>query len=297
VSSAKRFLAKPEYRIQLDELLAEETSRLLERLDAPEFAAQGNFGPAEFQARVQRYEAATEALARVAGVLGRWGDGRELGLVTDIIRSLYSHAEKVRAGLTVYLGMRSYPAVLVFTAYGLGLTRAARWPALHQFFSTTVPREYNDPKRAVELLHLTAWEGGDNRLWQMLGGYDRRKTALSDRLLEIFAEWGKSFAGSGPDFELLLERFELLGSLAHFEKNGKADIQQSLSGGDRNAWTWMPAGREAWHEKNQRILIEELQAEPTKSALLKAGFAQSEGEFLDLFIQNFRYIAGRMSWM
>ncbi len=245
---------------------------------------------------MQRYEAATEALARVAGVLGRWGDDSELTLVTDIIRSLYSHAEKVGAGLTVYLNMRSYPAALVFTAYGIGLTRAARWSALHQFFSATVHREYKEPKRAVDLLHLLAWKGADNDLWRNLEGFDRRKTALSDHLLDVFTQWAKSFAGIAPDFELLFERFEFLGSLAHLEGNAKEDVQQSLSRDDRNAWTWMPIGREGWHEKNRNVLIEEIQAEPMKTALLKAGFAQSDPEFLDLFIQNFRRIAGRMRW-
>lgn len=41
VSSAKRFLAKPEYRIQLEELFAEETSRALAQLDTADYSAQG----------------------------------------------------------------------------------------------------------------------------------------------------------------------------------------------------------------------------------------------------------------
>ncbi|TCU75296.1 SIR2-like protein [Bradyrhizobium sp. R2.2-H] len=74
VNSTKRFLAKPEYRIQLDELVTEETDRLILQLDTSEFATPGQWNPAEFQTRVQKYEAGTEALASMCGVLGRWGD-------------------------------------------------------------------------------------------------------------------------------------------------------------------------------------------------------------------------------
>jgi SIR2-like domain len=127
VQSAKRYLAKPEHRIQLDELFAQETNRLIGRLASTDFAPAGSWNQAALRARVRAYESATEPLARMIGVLGRWGDDSELPVVLDIIRSLYRHAEEVGGGLTVYLNLRSYPAVLVFTAYGLGLTRAERW--------------------------------------------------------------------------------------------------------------------------------------------------------------------------
>jgi hypothetical protein len=82
VNSAKRFLAKPEYRIQLDELFTQETDRVLAGLDSAEFSPQGPWNEAQFRARVRKYEAITEKLASMAGVLGRWGDDSELALVT-----------------------------------------------------------------------------------------------------------------------------------------------------------------------------------------------------------------------
>ena len=41
VNSAKRYLAKPEHRIQLDELFAQETDRLLDQLDSEIFWVSG----------------------------------------------------------------------------------------------------------------------------------------------------------------------------------------------------------------------------------------------------------------
>jgi SIR2-like domain len=144
VHSAKRYLSKSEYRIQLDELFTQEVDRLLNELDAPEFDPGRPFSQQDFHGRIRKYESITEPLARMVGV----------PLVLDIINSLYRHSEKIGSGSTPYLNIRSYPAVLVFTAYGLGLTRNERWPALHRLFSATIPHQHKGPRKVVEELFL-----------------------------------------------------------------------------------------------------------------------------------------------
>jgi hypothetical protein len=80
VRSAKRYLSKPEFRIQLDELFTEEVDRVLKELDAPEFDPQKSWHQKEFHARIRKYEAVTEPLARMVGVLGQWGTIASCGL-------------------------------------------------------------------------------------------------------------------------------------------------------------------------------------------------------------------------
>ncbi len=296
VSSAKRYLAKPEYRIQLDELFAGETDRLLNQLDTAAFSPGGRWNQADFRVRVQKYESVTEALARMIGVLGRWGDDSEFGIALDVIRSLYSNAEMIGSGLAIYLNLRSYPAALAFTAYGLGLTRAERWGALHQLFSTMIVRQYKAPIRVVEILFLLAWKGTANDAWKQIDGLENQKTPFSDHLLSLFLEWSRSFNGIAPDFELMLERFEILGSLAHLERNEKAEILEAQSSDLPNSRMWMPVGRVGWHESNADKLLSEIQTKPTKQKILEAGFAKGDPEFLDAFIENFSRFAARMSW-
>jgi hypothetical protein len=50
------------------------------------------------------------------------------------------------------------------------------------------------------------------------------------------------------------------------------------------------------HISNSDKLEAEIQVEPLKTALARAGFGKSDPEFIDLFIQNFRRMAGRMRW-
>jgi SIR2-like domain len=186
VRSAKRYLSKPEFRIQLDELFTEEVERALRELDAPEFDPGKPWNQNNFDARIRKYEAVTESLARMVGVLGRWGDDSELPLVLDIINSLYRHSEKIGAGMAPYLKIRSYPAVLVFTAYGLGLTRSERWRTLHRLFSATVSRQHREPRKIVDELFLWKWPGIEEKSWwSRINGQRPRRTPLSDHLLDV----------------------------------------------------------------------------------------------------------------
>lgn len=296
VNSAKRFLAKPEYRIQLDELLTQETERVVARLDSSEFALPHKLDRVVFNAVVRQYEAATEALASMAGVLGRWGDGSELPLVFDVVCSLYAHAETVGSGLTVFLNLRSYPAVLVFTAYGLGLTRAGRWGSLHALLSAEIERQHYESFRAVEGLFLHAWNGTYNDAWKQIEGLENRKTPFSDHLFALFSKWSKAFSGLTPDIELVFERFEILGSLAFLERNDKESLQKQLAGNSGYDMPHMPVGRVGWDKRNASRLIAEIQAESMKKLLIGAGFAKGDAKFLNLFIENFRRMAVRIQW-
>lgn len=296
VNSTKRYLAKPEYRIQLDELISQEAERLMAQLDEIHFVPYGQYNPEEFRSRVRRYEALAEPLTRMAGVLGRWGDGSELTTILDIVRGLYLQASKQRNGLTVWLGLRSYPAVLTFTAYGVGLTRSQRWKSLHDLLVAPWPREYRDPKRVVSMLFLDEWEGNENSFWQDLEGLDRHKTPLSDHLFEVMTIWRSSFAGVSAEFELVFERFELLAALAFLEDNSEESLERAFAATPRGLFARMPVGRVGWHESSATSLISELQSEATITALLDAGFARNSRRFLELSVESFKRYVHKMTW-
>jgi len=93
--------------------------------------------------------------------------------------------------------------------------------------------------------------------------------------------------GLSPDFDLLFDRYELLASLAHLERRESADVQAELKAGARK-WSSMPVGRVAWNSLSAQRLFAELQAEPTKAAILNAGFAKGSADFLQLFFDYLR---------
>lgn len=297
INNTKRLLTRSEFRIQLDELFTQETYRVLELLDNDEFSPNASWDPATFRMRVQRYEAVTEAIAGMVGVLGRWGAGQELSLVLDLINSLYIHAGKVGSGVIYHLNLRSYPAALVLTAYALGLTRAGRWKTLHDLFETKIHGNHHESRRLVEILFLHGWDGADANAWKQIEGLQQRKTPFSDHLFLLFTSWAKRFSGLTPDFELEFERFEVLGALAYLEREGTDILRMELSAkqGGRD-FVWIPVGRVGWNNRDRTKLIQEIQTPTRQEELLNAGFAKGEPEFLSLFIENFQRIAARMQW-
>lgn len=298
VQSAKRFLAKPEHRIQLDDLFSQETDRLLEKLNSESFFVSSAWSQSEFRTRVERYESLTEPLARMAGLMGRWGGDKEFELFIDLLRSVYHQTSSPGNGLSHWLNLRSYPAVLLFTAYGIGLTKSSRWPLLLKLFSTTLKADHREPVQVVSTLFLWSWEGGQLELWRHIEGLDRHKTPLSDHLLAVMTRWRNSFVGTEPSFELLFERFELMGSLAALQANDEAELEKALAASPirQDPLAWMPVGRAGWNNSGARTLLQELEEEPRIAALMEAGFANSSRRFLQLFAENFKFWASRMRW-
>ncbi len=293
-NSTKRYLARPEYRIQLDELISGETQNLLEKLDIARFPNHGSVNAQEFQSRVSRYEALSEPLARMAGVLGRWGDGSELSAVQDIIRALWVNAEKERSGSVLWINLRSYPAILVFTAYGLGLVRSQRWDILHKLFSTLATFEHGEPSRFVDFMFLWSWAGGEKDYWRMIDGLNDRKTPLSDHLLTLFTDWGESYIGVTPDFEYLFEYYEVLGSLTYLETTPMDHFDEVLAQPGRNNHVWTPVGRSGWHSSVRNRILQGIQSGETQAGLLEAGYANGDEAFLQKSIANYERIAGKM---
>ena len=288
VNGAKRYLSRPENRISLDELFAAECERTVSRIEAEEFSTSGTFDADVLRLRSGVYESYAEALARMLGVLGRWGDQQSHDLALDIIKSMHERTVDVRGGNTYLLALRAYPTVLLFTAYGLGLTRAKRWDALHQLFLEPMPSTQDEPPSFVQELFLWSWEAGNNQIWQLYEGLERRKTALSDHLFDLFSEWSGSFVGAVPSFEDLFGLFEILASLAFIERDSFEGLSASLEADVNQGYIYTPVGRNGWSSSTKNRLLRQIEQTQLTEDLLAAGFSHGNSDYLRLAIVNYR---------
>ena len=293
VGTVKRYLGRPEYRIRLDELISSEAERLLGQLDDPMFNPHEIWSKEEFNNRVKRYETISEPLVRIAGVMGRWGDDSNTPLMLELVGSIWAHTIKNENGQVKWLDLRSYPAVLIMTSYGLGLTRSARWIDLHDMFTSKLPNAQGESYRVVEELFLSCWRGGRDEIWRSKENFENVSIPLSEHLYQSFSDWGKSFVGIYPDFEMLFERFEILASITYLEIESKKNLENSLNSSSRQMWDWiwMPFGRSMWNSRVRKKVFDEIQSEDSKSTMTKAGFANGDKELLDLIIANYRQVA------
>jgi hypothetical protein len=292
VTSTKRFLAKPEFRIQLDELIGEEARKLDRTLQTPDFALTGAFSRELISQRIVRLESVTEPLARIAGVLGRWGSGTEQRIITDLLAQF--GVRDSAGGLVMLINLRTYPAVLILYAYGLGLLEARRYGDLFNLFSFPLVTNRDSVTSAVGHLFLGSWEGGENDIWRLLPDLEKRKTALSDHLHDLFQSWSQDYLFAPGSYTQLFEEFELLGSLAFIAgSNSKDMLQAALKGPSGSNFVWAPIGRVSWDGQTRRRILEKWTLQFTTQELLKAGFSPSDSEYLDLALKSLNNLAGR----
>lgn len=295
VATAKQYLARPEHRIRLNDLLADEHGHLVERLADPSFGVQAQWSAEEFRRRVARYEAAAEPLGRVFGTMGRWGDSAELPLAREVVRDLAQQPSV--GGTTVWIEMRAYPAMLLLYAYGLGLLKGGRHDALFRWFSQPIAISRRDSEPIIKTLLLGAWAGGEQRIWQQLEGLERRKTPLSDHLHDVLSAWARDYLLTAHEFTRLFETFEVLGALAFITLGTtKEDLAAAHNATGQHDFVWSPVGRAAWDGEHREAILASLEEAETRRRLLEAGFARGDDPFLTLATESVRRVIGRIGW-
>jgi SIR2-like domain len=288
VNTAKRFLAKEECRIPLEELCTKELERLLAILAT--LAVASPVSSDLFRERITAYESAAEPLTRVAGVLGRWGEDWTLPLVLNVIRTIVARPQLGQSGMVIWLDIRAYAAVLIFTSYGLGLAHSSRWSVLQEILSAPL-NVGGEEKRLVETLFLGSWIGGKTEYWHQISGLERRHTPLSDHLCALMAQYSRSFIGIVPDFELLFERFELLASLAYLQNTRPEDFEAAFAATSFHNFIWSPVGRVIWDRDRRVRLLKELESQEFRNLLRASGFHAGNANLFTHFARNFEAMA------
>lgn len=286
IAMTKRFMDRPEHRIQLDDLVTTQTRQAISDF-APLFAGGGDVRNEAFSDWVPEYEAVVEPIAHLASVLGRWGTGDELRLVLDAVQGLYAEAHREQSGFTHWLALKDYPAMLVMIGYALGLTRANRLDVLHRLFSSTVINRRERPSLVGYELSPFYLESGNGLLahWKTLEGQSSARTPLSNRLASLIScKWAPSFAGV-HDPELLYERFEFLNLLFFVQANGvnEEELNNRIQ---QNQFRNIAMGRLSWHSETISRFAQEYSISEFKEPLLAAGFAFGSESYLQRFLEG-----------
>ena len=285
VNSTKRFVARPEYIIQLHDLLESEVQRLLHSLETSAPQVAPNAGGVELLCAF--YESATEPLARMFGVLGRWGRGTEHDIVANTVLAIWAQAGTGGSRLS---HLRYYPAVLLLWPYGTGLILAKRWSAVHELLSHPAASDYDDPKRVVDLLAQWFLEGYRNEIWKCLPELKNHWAPASEHLFDVVDAWRDSFAAVLADFARLHDIWEILVALTYLEARV---AEQS----DSNAKpSWAPVGRNGWRHQIRQRILDRISVGDLHRELIAAGFSEGQEERLTAIITSYSDIAGGRRW-
>jgi hypothetical protein len=282
IAMVKRFLSKPEYRIQLHDLVSAEIQKVLDQFSRV-FAEDDNRWNRPFEDCVYEYESAIEPLVRITAVVGRWGDDRELELVQDAIVGLLRLARQCRAGSASLVALQDYPAALVLYGCGLGLIRSGRISALFQLLDTQTLVSRESLKSGIELCPSTL-ESDCWKIWTGLVKNQNSGTPLADRLIKnVFSGWAPEFAGVHST-ESLYDSFEMYSHLYYIASNTTKSYMKAMIANQQ--FSQITFGRLRWGRDSHRHVLHELSQQAVREELLSAGFVGGDEEYLEIFIQG-----------
>ncbi|MQP68147.1 hypothetical protein GE253_22780 [Niveispirillum sp. SYP-B3756] len=221
----KRYLARPdEFRIELADLVTAEADRLIAALSGPDFDPRVPYSREALVVRRDRHESLTERLAILLGLLGRWGvdDATKAHqqLAHNTLARVYLGAKAAGQLARHFENIQTYPVLLLFHAYGVGLTHGERWQALVEFFRLQVGRGVTQQRPLVDLMLLTWWEplhARDDFVTHLTGlTADGHEAPVTEHVWRWLQPRLCHFAADVADRDMLHARFIVYGSFAHF---------------------------------------------------------------------------------
>jgi hypothetical protein len=293
VSSTKKYLSKPEFRIQLNEIIGQEAQQLFVIVNNYKFPL-GHLSKETFVPTITHYEAVVEPLARIFGVLGRWSSTQEFSNILNVIQTFGQ--PKMQDSSTILHALRLYPAMLLTYSYSLGVLKIDDYSQVFKLLTMQLLDQFGVKKSLVEGLLLTKWEAVAPELWNTLPEFNgtKRKLPLSEHLHRLFSHWTADYNYLPSDFTPLFDEFEMLGALAFLtQRYDKQELRQYAAA--QPGFVSCPAGRWALNSKAKGDIFSRWEQEDIKTRLLGAGFARGDSEYLDAAKTNMQNLIGALA--
>lgn len=287
VASTKKYLAEERYRIRLHDLIDEEVTRVIEKLNTSGLlSANADISNAELTARVRKYEAACKTLVAMAAICGQWGDKQSAEIWQRVQQRLYSVIAP--GGVIKLLEYQRYPITLITYAGCLGALLSGNFSFISTLVQTKLKKQHTTDKKALEIvppflmLQMREWA-------QILEGMDRRHAPLNDWLHSTLHDYLGEMFTSSDSFTLAFDAVEILLALAF----GKNEVVTFTSG-------WRPPGCYGYRRDNFNLTITDITNSFTalgeESPYVKSGlFGNTTAECLEQ-INALAEFKGKLRW-
>jgi hypothetical protein len=257
----KRFLSSNEHRIQLRDLMIDETERCLNSLTEVWKALESG-APSQgvVAIHLQRIQGACETLCSLFATASYYSGPDNLPAFRDALKLLAGH-EWSTGGYVFWESLQKYPLLLVLYSIGVAASASGNYTMLSDVAS--VPAYRSRIQRGVEPLAaiLDAHEVMDiDNGKSMLAGKKNRKTPFNDYLLEVITNVLSPIIRDKNILEDAFGLFEYLWALIriHYRAERGEEVRWVAVG--RFIW----AGRQAYSNELERNMDK-------KSPMLSAG--------------------------
>jgi hypothetical protein len=233
----KRYIVRPEARIRLHDLVAEETERAYAAMDPKRFhAGHARDNAMELQDRLREYESIVEVVLAIVIVGCYWGTPEQVSLWPRILQRI-GDPPGGGAGLIAWIGLRRYPASVLMYAGGIAALAGKRYGNLAAILTTTLKgsAEHEIDIAAVCLNAATVMRDG---LQKLVPGKQDRHTPFSDHVFETLRDAFRIVLPVDSEYEEMFLLFEYLLALVVWPRHKG----------------WAPIGRCRWRAQEMFAL-------------------------------------------
>jgi hypothetical protein len=239
VATLKRYLPEDRHRIRARDLVLDEAKRLRVELASERFPVDvSQPSPEDLTSRMQQYEALTEPLLSLFITGGYWGETQHESIWSDCV-GLIADYNRIRSGISGYLNLRDYPALLLTYGGGIAAVAAKKYGNLA---SLLVRPSSENPsfQREEPLAYLLNADVIISReiAQEIIDPGKRNYTPAHDYLALVLREPMRDILLRDAQFDICFDRFEYLWTLLHI------DLRVQLSSSSR----WV-IGRYLWRDQ------------------------------------------------
>ncbi|MGZ8982341.1 MAG: SIR2 family protein [Methylotenera sp.] len=290
VASTKKYLAEDRYRIRLYDLIDEECTRVIGKLNSSDLGNVNINAPitsTELTTRVRKYEAVCKPLIAIAATCGQWGGSQSAEIWQRTQQRLYSTMGT--SGNTLLHEYQRYPITLITYAACLGAISSGNLGFISTLVQTKLRKKDTLEKIAIDIVPPCCMLQQPKEWGGLLEGMSNRHLPLNDWLHNTLFDYLGEVFPSGDAFTIAFDRVEVLLALA-FGKHGERSFQK----------TWRPPGCFGFRRENMNLIIAEITNSLTvldaESPFVKSNlFGDTVGECNEQ-LSIFSEFIGKLHW-
>ena len=255
VARMKRYIARPEERIDLHDLVNAEVERVRAAITSDRFSlTETNVNPEAVVRRLHTYESELHTLIAMLACGGYWSTEGHAEMLSRVVKRLADDATP-KGGMTVWLGMKKYAALLAFYAMGIPAVASGNYGLLKRVFALKIRTDEHRPEERIMEV-LTPLQALDHNLQkQLLPGREREVTPLNNHLFDALRTPLREYIPDESAYDDAFDTFEYLLGLTYCDgSSSKEDLKLA----DQPNWSiWGPIGRFIWNRRNSADHIQQ----------------------------------------
>ena len=296
-----KLLVNSENLIDLDRILLKDMRLVGSKFDELNISQDYLYHFPAFKRLIDCFEQNLPTLTKIVFLVGKRGKVDEINCIQEFIEDYcYQKTKDFHEYDRDVVCLKLLPLVSIVTGYSLGLLSSDRISSFHRFLSTsTFSHSFSSYSRIVDHLLFHKWEGRFNKLWKNLLPESMRTSSLNSTIrtnlliklgfLYYFPkkiiEWvGDEFA-SETGFELLIEKYKILGSLIYIEKFNGEVFEKHLFSTDLNEYKFLEFEHTSNFFDHELHILDEILKNERLERLYECGFKRIDSRKLKLFKQ------------